>query len=190
MHPPAVCTSAASHHAAQSPCAPRYGDDCADFGCDSGGYRRKGGAAECVLDQCDKVSGLLLERGPLIHSPPPLSFTHTLLFLVLSSLLLQDLWSVSPDWVCIRNCTCPADGGSCLLDAADCSLKIDRRGGGGGGRHGVGTDALFFWLMVFLALGGAAAFGFIHFNGIPPWLPVRERGYQGMYNELSETTGI
>jgi hypothetical protein len=88
--------------------------------------------------------------------------------------------------VCLRNCTCPADGGPCTL-AKECSVRIDVHGGG---RHGWGGGAVFFWTLLTLALGGVAALGYVHWYGIPPWLPIRQRGYHGMYNELSQHGGI
>lgn len=95
----------------------------------------------------------------------------------------QDEVTSTPQFVCIRNCTCPADGGACTLGSS-CGVKIDV----GGGRRGVGGGALFFWLLVALVLGGGGALGYIHWYGVPAWLPIRERGYGGlgMYNELSE----
>lgn len=98
---------------------------------------------------------------------------------------LQDEFSADSDHVCLRNCTCPADGGSCALDQ-DCSIRI----GIGGARRGVGGGALLFWMAASLALGGSAALAYIHYRGIPPWLPIRERGYAGMYNELGDYGGI
>jgi hypothetical protein len=89
---------------------------------------------------------------------------------------LQDDFTADQDQVCLRNCTCPADGGPCIL-AKDCSIRI----GIGGGRHGVGGGALLAWMATCLALGGGAALAYIHYRGIPPWLPIRERGYVGMY---------
>ena len=89
---------------------------------------------------------------------------------------------MSKELVCIRNCTCPADGGPCTL-ANDCTIKIAT---GGGGRRGVGSGTVFFWVLVSLLLGSAAALGYIHMYGVPPWLPIRERGYSGLYNEMSE----
>lgn len=91
---------------------------------------------------------------------------------------MQDEITTTPEAVCVRNCTCPADGGACALDA-DCSLKIDTQGGGGG-RRGVGGGALFFWLVFSLLAGGAGALAYIHLQGVPPWLPIRERGYGGL----------
>jgi hypothetical protein len=95
---------------------------------------------------------------------------------------LQDDIKADSELVCVRNCTCPADGAACSL-AKDCSIKIDI--GGGSKRHSGG--ALFFWTVFSVLLGSVAALGYIHWNGIPPWLPLRERGYAmaGMYNELS-----
>jgi hypothetical protein len=56
-----------------------------------------------------------------------------------------------------------------------------RRGGASGG-------TVFFWMIVAVLLGGAGALAYIHTQGMPPWLPIRERGYgaPGLYNELSE----
>jgi hypothetical protein len=88
----------------------------------------------------------------------------------------KDDFTADQDQVCLRNCTCPADGGPCIL-AKDCSIRI----GIGGGRHGVGGGALLAWMATCLALGGGAALAYIHYRGIPPWLPIRERGYVGMY---------
>ena len=86
--------------------------------------------------------------------------------------------------MCVKNCTCPADGSACSL-SSDCGLKIAIHGGGCGGR-GAGRGVTLFLLA--LTLGGAAAFGYVHYRGIPAWLPIRERGYasMGLYNELSE----
>lgn len=79
------------------------------------------------------------------------------------------------------------DGSACALDA-DCTLRIDTRGGGG--RQGVGGGALFFWLIFAMLLGGAAAMGYVHAYGMPPWLPIRGgMGGYGMYNELSSEHG-
>lgn len=131
---------------------------------------------------------------------------------------VQDDISKTADLVCVRNCTCPADGGACHLDKVcvgcrctaalqhapaappwpctgalaivlvsgrlvasppmphpqDCTLKIDIQGGGGGSRrHG---GALFFWFCFALLLGGVAAMGYVHWYGVPTWLPIRERG--------------
>lgn len=90
--------------------------------------------------------------------------------------------SATPSFVCVRNCTCPASGDACALDSADCTVKIPTQGGSGRRRSGA---ALFFWLCFAMLLGAAAFAGWVHWNGIPPWLPIRERGY-GLYNELSE----
>lgn len=55
----------------------------------------------------------------------------------------------------------------------DCTLKIDIQGGGRSRRHG---GALFFWFCFALLLGGVAALGYVHWYGVPTWLPIRERG--------------
>ena len=38
---------------------------------------------------------------------------------------------------------------------------------------------MFFWFCFALLLGGVAALGYIHWYGVPAWLPIRERGEQG-----------
>lgn len=42
--------------------------------------------------------------------------------------------------------------------------------------------------MVFaMLLGGVAALGYVHWYGVPHWLPIRDRGYgAALYNEMSE----
>lgn len=98
----------------------------------------------------------------------------------------KDVFSATAAVVCLKNCTCPADGASCTL-AKECSVHIDINGGGRGHR-GASGGTVFFWMLFSILLGGAGALGFIHLRGIPAWLPIRERGYggPGLYNELSE----
>lgn len=57
----------------------------------------------------------------------------------------------------------------------DCTLKIDIQGGGDGRSRARG-GSLFFWFCFALLLGGVAALGYIHWYGVPTWLPIRERG--------------
>ena len=107
----------------------------------------------------------------------------------------RDAWVQTEAYVCLRNCTCPPGGGPCTL-LRECGPKVEIHGGGGGGgkegRRGVGGGAFFFWVLFFAAAGAAAAFGFIHVQGVPPWLPIRSRGFGGvgLYQELSEHEGI
>lgn len=97
----------------------------------------------------------------------------------------KDDFSQTADAVCLRNCTCPADGGACTL-AKECSIRIDITGGGGR-RGGVSGGTVFFWMVFALVLGGVAALGYVHWYGVPYWLPIRDRGYgAALYNEMSE----
>lgn len=101
---------------------------------------------------------------------------------------VKDEFHADSKQVCLKNCTCPADGGPCTL-ATTCSIRIDIQGGSG--RHGVGGGAFFFWMLCFTLAGGGAVLAYIHRRGVPPWLPIRERGYLGgLYNEMSEHNGI
>lgn len=83
--------------------------------------------------------------------------------------------------MCLKNCTCPADGGPCAL-APDCSRRVAI----GGGRQGHSGGAVFGWALFSLLLGAAAVLGYIHMLGVPYWLPIRNRGFGGLYQELSE----
>ena len=134
-----------------------------------------GPTAGARTDRCPPV-GARIATTPPAHFPPSCP----------PSRLAQDSFTADAAAVCLRNCTCPADGGPCALDLK-CSVHIDiapRRGGASGG-------TVFFWMVVALLLGGGGAMGWVHMYGVPPWLPIRERGYQlGLYNELSEHGGI
>lgn len=96
----------------------------------------------------------------------------------------QDEWVQTKTYVCLRNCTCPADGSACTLDA-ECSgshrVEINSR-------RGVSGSAVFGWVLFSLLLGAAVVLGYIHYMGLPPWLPIRDRGFGGLglYQELSE----
>ena len=130
--------------------------------------------SSAAIQPAQGATGVARAADPRASWPPP-------------PLPLQDDIKADSELVCVRNCTCPADGAACSL-ARDCSIRIDISGGGDGGggkRHSGG--ALFFWMVFSVLLGSVAALGLIHWNGIPPWLPLRERGYAmaGMYNELS-----
>lgn len=83
----------------------------------------------------------------------------------------RDELRVTASEVCLRNCTCPPDGGSCRLEA-DCSIRIPISGGGGGGRRrsGVHGFGLFVWTLFCGLLGaGAAAYVVYHQGGLPTW---------------------
>jgi hypothetical protein len=46
-------------------------------------------------------------------------------------------------------------------------------------------------MLCFTLAGGGGVLAYIHRRGVPPWLPIRERGYLGgLYNEMSEHNGI
>lgn len=99
--------------------------------------------------------------------------------------LPQDEWVQTAEYVCLRNCTCPADGSPCTLDKDCGSAKAAT-----GGKHGVSGGAVFFWVLFSMLLGGAACLAYIHYLGVPAWLPVRSRGFGGLYQELSGNEGV
>ncbi len=88
-------------------------------------------------------------------------------------------------YVCLQNCTCPADGDSCSL-SQDCSIKVDIDQGGSSNHA---ARSFFGWVFA-LAMGGVAVLGYIHFMGVPAWLPIRMHGFGGLYHELSDVEGI
>ena len=51
--------------------------------------------------------------------------------------VLQDEWVQTKTYVCLRNCTCPADGSPCTLEAG-CSNRVSI------GRAGVSGLSLFW----------------------------------------------
>lgn len=70
-----------------------------------------------------------------------------------------------------------------MLDE-QCGPKVDIAPGRKGGSPG------FVWTVFSMLLGAVATGLYIHLHGVPPWLPIRNRGFGGLYQELSEHEGI
>jgi len=115
----------------------------------------------------------------------------------LPSLPLNYTLSVEKVGRCLNECSghgdCSSDGlceCSTGWGGGDCSVELP----GGSKRkshHGLflGFISVLFWM----AVGAAAAFGYVSFQGIPRWLPLRFQGAGfaglGIYQELTENEG-
>lgn len=85
-------------------------------------------------------------------------------------------------YVCLRNCTCPGDGGACALQK-ECGPRVEI--------HPTLRAGYSFWTLMFGALLGTAGFAaFIHHRGVPSWLPIRQRPFTSLYSELSDNDGL
>ena len=92
----------------------------------------------------------------------------------------RDELTVSTKKVCLRNCTCPTDGDSCKLSSG-CGVEVAIQG-----RRGMRGMGLFIWTLFCAAVGAVLAAGYVHYFGLPPWLPIRPQAFRPGYAELSE----
>ncbi|GAB4820407.1 hypothetical protein N2152v2_007453 [Parachlorella kessleri] len=125
-----------------------FGEDCADFTCDAAAE------GQLPLRRKNNESACVQDQ------------------------CRKDEWVQTKTYVCLRNCTCPADGSPCTLETG-CSNRVSI------GRAGVSGLSLFWWLAFAMLAGAAAMAGYVHYRGVPAWLPVRSRGFGGLYQELS-----
>ncbi len=90
---------------------------------------------------CSRTAVMAL-LSPAVHGEPlstrPLSAAQgSCKPWVLSVFVMQDEWVQTKTYVCLRNCTCPADGSPCMLEAG-CSNRVSI------GRAGVSGLSLFW----------------------------------------------
>lgn len=119
----------------------------------------------------------------------------------LSNIPLNYTLTVEKIGKCLNNCSgkgeC-SDDGVCVCDTnwagGDCSVEISGGGGGGGTSVHHHPFLSFIGSLFLVAIGAAAAFGYVTYRGIPRWLPMNMNRYSGsglgLYQELHEHEGI